>query len=137
VLATTKDYQQRVDELQHRADEIARRANTLPPDSLNSADAQRVFRQVLSKLAEARRHLQQAQDAAKADNLEELEKLIDSIRERLDGEVVETTSGLAAVESWIGTVEQRQNAPRVPPAAPEPAADDAMPVPPGSAAPIR
>jgi len=136
-LATAKDYQQRVDELQHRADEIARHANTLPPDALNTADAQRVFRQALSKLSESLRHLQQAQGAATSDSIEELEKLIDSLRERVEREVVEITWELSAVESWTATIQQRRGAPRVPPAAPDPATDDAPPVPPGSAAPIR
>jgi len=133
VLATIKNYQQRVDELQHRADEIARRANTLPPDALNSADAQRVFRKALGKLAEARRDLQQTQSSATSNRREELDKLMDSLRERLEDEVVETTSELAAVESWVATVELRQGAPRTPPAA----TDDAPPVPSGSADPIR
>jgi uncharacterized coiled-coil DUF342 family protein len=133
VLATTQEYQQRVDELQHRADEIAQRANTLPRDALNSADAQRVFRQALGKLAESRRSLQETHNAATADSMEALEKLMDSLRERLEDQVVETTSALAAVESWIATVEQRQGAPRTPPAA----ADDVAPVSPGSAEPIR
>jgi chromosome segregation ATPase len=137
VLATAKDYQQRVDELQHRADEAARRANTLPRDALNSADAQRVFRQALGKLGEARRHLQQAQAAVKSDSVEELEKLLDSVRERVESEVVETTSEISAVESWIGTVEQRQGAAGAPPAATAPATGDAPPVDPGTAAPVR
>ena len=137
VMATTKDYQQRVDELQHRADETARRANTLPRDALNSADAQRVFRQALSKLGEARRHVQQAQAAVKSDSVEELEKLLDSVRERVEDEVVEATGQISAVESWIGTVEQRQTAAGAPPAAPAPATGDAPPVDSGTAAPVR
>ena len=142
-LATAKDYQQRFDELAHRADVIGRRGNTLPPDTLNSADAQRVYRQAQAKLEEYRRNLQQAptlvEAGVKSGRPEELHKLIDSLHDRFEDGVVETTSQLAAVESWIAAAELRQGAPRIAPAppAPEPVTGDPAPADPGSAAPIR
>lgn len=142
-LATAKDYQQRFDELAHRAEAIGRRGSTLPPDTLNSAGAQRVYRQAQGKLEEYRRNVQQApalvEAGVKSGSPEELHKLIASWHERFEGGVVETTSALTAVESWIASTEQRQGAPQIAPAppAPEPVTGDAPPAEPGSAAPIR
>lgn len=142
-LATARAYQQRFDELAHRAEVIGRRGNTLPPDTLNSADAQRVYRQAQGKLEEYRRNLQQApalvEAGVKSGSSEALHKLIDSWHERFEGGVIETTSELAAVEGWISSAEQRQGAARIAPAPPasEPVTGDAAPAAPGSAAPIR
>jgi alkanesulfonate monooxygenase SsuD/methylene tetrahydromethanopterin reductase-like flavin-dependent oxidoreductase (luciferase family) len=142
-MATAKNYQQRFDELAHRAEALSQRGSALPPDTLNSANAQRIYRQAQSRLEDYRRSLQQAptsvEAGVKSGNPEELHKLIASLHERFGDGVVETTAQLSAVESWIATAEHRQPAPRVAPAqpAPEPVTDDASPVSPGSAAPVR
>lgn len=145
-MATMKDYQQRFDELAHRAEVIGQRGTALPPEALNSADAQRLYRQAQGRLEEYLRNLQQAPNlveaGVKSGSPEQLHKLIASLHERFEDGVVETTAQLSAVESWITAAEQRQRAPRVAPAppAPEPvppATGDAPPVPPGSAAPVQ
>jgi hypothetical protein len=126
-LAVKKDYEQRFDELAHRAEAIGRRGKTLPPDAQDAVSAQRIFRQALSRIEEDRGNLQQVptgiEAGAKSGNPEELGKLIDGLRERLDRGVVETTSDLAAVESWLGVVEQQQRAARAQAAPPAPDPD--------------
>jgi hypothetical protein len=69
-------------------------------------------------------------------NPEELQKLIDATREHFETGVIEATSELSAVESWLAVAEQRRSAPAAPPV-PEPGADEPAPVAPGSDAPIR
>jgi hypothetical protein len=147
-LAIQKTYQERLGELAQRAEVLGKRGNTLPPDAPNSADAQRSYRQAREKLEECHGNLQQVPTRVRAGTTsEELDKLIDELRERLEACVVETTSELAAVESWIGVTVQRQGAAPTAPAAPSAAAgtvptaapgtSDQAPDAPGSDAPIR
>ena len=141
-LAAVKDYRQRFDELTHRADALGKRGNALPPDTQNSAEVKRTFMQAMSKLEEYHGYLQQAptliQAGVKNGNPEELPKLLDNLRDHLEDGVIETTSDLAAVESWIAVAEQRRRDPRAT-AAPSATATVPAGSPPvdGSDAPIR
>jgi hypothetical protein len=136
VLATRTAYQQRFDELARRAEALRQRTAALPPDALR--DATGVFRHATGTIEEYRRNLQQvptmAEAGVKSGDPGQLEKLIDSMRERFEHGMTEVTAELSAVESAIALAEQRQTAPRVPPPSAEPATtDDSQ----GSAAPIR
>lgn len=138
-LATAKDYQQRFDELTRRADTIGRRINALPPDTLNSADAKRVYARAMAELEEYHGYLRQVpiriQAGVTNGSPDELPKLIDEMHSRLEDGVIETTWELSAVESWIAVAAQRRGAPRTGPA--NDAATDEPPVDPASGAPIR
>jgi hypothetical protein len=135
-LVMAKAYQQRFDELAHRADAI-------DPQTLSTAEVQRVYQHARSTLGRYRNEVRQApiqaQTGARNGNPDELRKLIASLRERFEEGVIDATSGLTAVESWLGVAEQRQMTPRAPaePLATEPATEDPAPEAPGSDAPIE
>ncbi|HEX2692258.1 MAG TPA: hypothetical protein VHN14_36870, partial [Kofleriaceae bacterium] len=81
----------------------------------------------------------QAQAGVKNGSPDDLHNLIDSKREWFDSGVMEASSELAAVESWLGMARQRQNPSQPPPAPPSPApgTEDSAPAAPGSDAPVR
>lgn len=117
-LATAKDYQQRFDELSHRAAALGQRGNALPPETLNSADARRVFQQALVTIDDHRRDLQKVPAAVKAavasGNPEALHKIIGEVHEHFEDGVTKASAQLAAFEGWLWMAEQWQNVPRTP-----------------------
>jgi hypothetical protein len=131
-LATARSYQGRFDEL-------ARRAEAIRTDRLRTAAVQRVFEQARSTLARYRNDLKQVpilvQAGVKSANPEELLKLIDTMRERFEGGVIEASSELAAVESWIAMADREGDLQVAPaPASAEPATGGPPPEAPGSSA---
>ena len=151
-LATARAYQGRFEELAHRAEALGRRGSSFPPDTRNTADAQRAYRHALSTIDEQSRYLRQipvrVQAGVKSGDPEELEKLIDEQRQRLEVRLTEANAEITAVESWIGLADQAQATRRAagaPAAAPPPPAPPTPPPPSedsagaasGSAAPIR
>jgi hypothetical protein len=124
---------------QARFDELYRRASAIPRDHLSTADAQWAYGQAISTLDRFRNDLKQvpvmAQAGAKSGNPDELEKLIDSMRGRFEAGVIDATSKLSAVESWLAIAEhQGGQAPRAPDPAPG-ETQPADPTAPGSPAP--
>lgn len=121
--ATAKEFLHRIDELAQRADALGKRARALPPSSLSSADAQRAYRHAQGALGQFRTRLAQAlkdvDAAVTANDADKLFELIDGQREQVEHGLIEVTSDLAAVESWVALAEQ-QPAAAAPPADPAP-----------------
>ena len=143
VLATARDYDRRLDELQERADDIERRLRTLPGGTLDSAPAEHRFSQARAAIGDRRGYLTgvRARLADKPGSVPELHALLDEMRTRLDDGVREASDDLAAVESWIATAPLRPRADAQPtpepPAPPRPGSDDGAPETDSSGAPIR
>ena len=135
-LVMAKGYQQRFDDLARRVDAIA-------PGRLRTTEVQKVYEEAKSTIERFRNDVRQVpvqtQAGVKNGNPDDLRKFIDDRRERFEGGVIEATAELGAVESWLGTAEQRQNASQPPPAPPTPEPDTEAPAPvaPGSDAPAR
>jgi hypothetical protein len=141
-LALAKSYQDRFDDLAHRAQAIH-------PERLTSLDAQRAYQQASSRLIRSRNDLRQVPLAVQAgvkSGPEELQKLIDSMRERFEGAVIQANDELDAVESAVALAEQHPAGAPAPTPAPEPVTGDpqsgdpspaADPSPPDPAASIR
>jgi len=110
-LAVAKAYQIRFDELTRRADAIRL-------DKLTAPEPRWAFGQARTTLDRVRNELQQApltvQDKAKTGNPDELLKLIDTMRQRFEGNVVDTASKLSAVESWLALSERPGGLPPAP-----------------------
>jgi hypothetical protein len=135
-LVMAKGYQQRFDELAHRVE-------TIDPSRLTTSEVQRVYQQAKSTIERYRNDVRQvptqAEAGVKNGNPDELRKLIDERREQFEGGVIEATSELSAVESWIAMAERLHGARRITPEPPdsEPDTDDSAPAAPGSDAPTR
>jgi hypothetical protein len=136
-LALAKSYQDRFDDLAHRAQAIH-------PERLASLDAQRTYQQASSRLIRSRNDLRQVPLSVRAGAQhapEEMQKLIDSMRERFEGAVIQANAELDAVESAVAMTEQRPGsapapaAPATEPVTGDPQPDD--PGPAGSAAPVQ
>jgi hypothetical protein len=147
VLATARDYDRRLDELQQRADELDRRRRALPHDTLDSAPAEHSLAQARSAIEDRRGYLQGVRArlaGGKPGSVRELHGLLDELRARLDDGVVEASAELEAVESWVAIAAQPQRAGAQPPdpepePAPAPATtpEDRAPETDSSGAPIR
>ena len=140
-----QEYQERFEELGHRAEAISKRGNTLRADALNSVEAQRVYREAMTKIEDDRQLLKDIPTriaaGVKSDDRDALPRLIDSLRERFEHDVTTATADLAAVESWISNAEQAQGNRPAPPPPPAPSAagtvQEGAPQPTGSDAPVR
>jgi hypothetical protein len=135
------EFQERFEELAHRAEAISRHGNSVRADAANSADAQRVYREAITKIEDARQLLKgvpgQIEAGAKGEDRDALPRLIDSLRERFERDAIEVNANLDAVDAWIGYAELNRAAP--PAAAPNPAGtvQEGAPQPTGSDAPVR
>lgn len=100
-LAITKSYQVRFDELGERAQQIR-------PEQLTNPEVQRVYQQAAAVIARFRNDLHQipvrVQAGVKTNEPEELQKLIDELRERLEGGFIEANAELDAVDSQIAAI---------------------------------
>jgi hypothetical protein len=115
-LEVAKSYRGRLDELAHRADAIRF-------DRLRTADAKLTYKEARIALDRARTELQRLAltipDKAKAGTPEDLQRLIDTARERLELGVTDATSKLSAVESSLAMAEHPGDGrPPAPPPAP-------------------
>jgi hypothetical protein len=123
-LEVAKGYQLRFGDLTRRADAIAL-------DRVTGTDARWAYAQARSTLDRVRNELQQApitiQDKAKSGRPEDLEKLIDTMRDRFEAAVTDATSKLTAVESWLALAE-RPGGLASPPSTGEPDRAGAAPV---------
>jgi hypothetical protein len=103
---------------QVRVGELTRRADAIHLDQLSAADAKLAYVQARSTLERARNELQHVpvtlQDKAKSGHREDLQKLIDAMRERLELDVIDATSKLSAVESWLALAERPGGQPPTP-----------------------
>ncbi len=138
--ATAKRFGERLDDLAERAQAISARGNTLRPDAANSADAQRAYREAVTKLESSRRLLETIPAQAKAGSAtpEALHKLIDNAHERLEHAVIEINANLDAVESWIAVaLDQQGRQPAAPPSAAGGTVPAGAPQPTGADAAIR
>lgn len=101
-------YTPRVDALQRRVKELDQRGQALG-GAANDAPAKQLYSQARAKVDQLRGLLQSlpgaTQEAAKTNNAEELEKLIDESRERIEKDSTEAIDELDAVESWMWTTE--------------------------------
>jgi hypothetical protein len=140
-LATAREYDHRLDELQERADQIERRLRALLGATLDSAPAEHRFSQARAAIGERRGYLTgvRARLGGAPGSVAELHALLDEMRARLDGGVREAVDDLAAVESWIATapLRPRADAQRPTPEPPAPGSDDGAPETDSSGAPIR
>ena len=125
-LATAKDYERRLDDLEQRADEIDHRRQALGRATLDSAAAEHRLAQARSAIEDRRGYLRsvRARLAGKPGSVAELHGLLGEMRARLDDGILEAGDDLAAVASWLATAAR-------PRAGARPAPD---PEPPGAAA---
>jgi hypothetical protein len=124
-LVTARDYEHRLDDLQQRTDEIDHRREALRRATLDSAAAEHRLAQARSAIGDRRSYLKgvRARLASKPGSVAELHGLLDEMRARLDGGILEAGDDLAAVESWLATAAHAQRAGAQPPAPdPEPPA---------------
>jgi hypothetical protein len=144
-LATARDYEHRLDDLQQRAGEVDHRRQALGRATLGSAAAEHRLAQARSAIEDRRGYLKgvRARLAGRPGSVAELHGLLDELRARLDGGIVEAGDDLAAVESWLATATQPQRA-GAQPSAPDPehlapaaGSDDGAPETDSSGAPIR
>lgn len=150
-LATAKDHDRRLDQLAERADELARRLDhhrrELPHATLSSAAAEHALAQARSAIQDRRGYLTGVRARlGKPGSVPELHALLDEMRVRLSDGLVEATTELAAVDSWLAAQAQAERAGAHPLAAePDPAAalpsgsgsDNGAPETDRSGAPIR
>lgn len=134
-LAAKARYQERVDELVRRAQLVGQRLGSIPRDAADAVTVRRFNQQVRTTLERARNDLRQVEAkveaGAKTGKAEELEKVVAALHDRLDSAIVEATSQVSAIESWVAIAEQRRNEPARP-AAPSsepatPSADELAP----------
>jgi hypothetical protein len=114
-LATAKDHDRRLDQLADRADELARRMERhrreLPHATLSSAAAEHSLAQARSAIQDRRGYLTGVRARlGKPGSVPELHALLDEMRARLSGGLVEATSDLAAVDSWLAAQAQAERA---------------------------
>ena len=125
-LGLVQVYTPEVDALQRQVKQLDQRGQALG-GAANSADAQRQWNEARAKVDQLRGLLQSmpsaVQAAAKTGNAEELTKLIDESRARIEKDSTAAAAQLDAVESWMWTAESAHATPPAPPApAPAPAA---------------
>jgi hypothetical protein len=141
--ATTmvKGYRPRIEELQRRSDLLMKRDRALTTALPGITEARKLLGEAKRRIDQLEGTLDAApaaiQAGAKSGHAEELEKLMDELHAKLEDGIIESTSALAAVESWLGTAEATP-AVHAPPPAPVPATDESPAPPPagnGSAAP--
>jgi hypothetical protein len=126
---------------QSRLDELTRRADAIRPEQLSAVDARSAYGQARGTLDRVRSELRQVpltvRDTAKSGTPEQLQKLIATLREHCESGVIDATSKLAAVESWLAMPEHPGDGQPPAPSPPEPVPGDPQPGDPGSAAPDR
>ena len=141
VLATAKDYDRRLDDLQQRADDLDRRCRAMPHDALDAAAAEHDLGQARSVIEDRRGYLRGARTriAGPSATVPALHALLGDLRARLDRGIVEATADLGAVEGWLAGAAQRPRAGAQPPATepPGPEVDDSAPETDRTGAPIR
>lgn len=120
-LALVKQHGREVDLLQRRADALMARGRTLGGDAPGIADAGRLLSEARSGLDQLRAQITAAPatvgNAAKT-NLDELLRVSDDLVEKVEKGEVNIRSNLAAVDSWLMSVENRPAAPTAPPPPP-------------------
>jgi hypothetical protein len=129
-------YGEQFDELAHRAEELSKRGNTVRADAATADAAKATYRNAITKIEDARQILKDVPTriaaGVKSDDRDALPKLIDSLRERFEHDVVEVNGELDAVDSWIANAELAGARPAPPPT---PAASPAGTVQEGAAQP--
>jgi len=131
-LALVQVYTPQVDALQRQVKQLNERGQALG-GATNSADAQRQWNEARAKVDQLRGLLQSmpaaVQAAAKTGNAEELTKLIDESRARIEKDTTAASDQLEAVESWMWVAESARATPTPPPPAPAPAPAPVDPAP--------
>lgn len=109
-LGLVKTYTPRVDALQRRLAELDKRGRAARSAG-DPAAAMRLWSEAQAKIDQLRGLLQgmpaAVQTAAKTNNPEELEKLIDGSEARLEHDIIESNAQLDGVESWIWNAEHQ------------------------------
>jgi hypothetical protein len=109
--AVAKTYQDQVDDLARRIQAIGPRVTALAGDALNTASAQRAYQEATTLLTRARNDLRQLPaHARESTSADDLQKLIANLHEKIGDSVLEATSDVEAVESWVATAEQQRRA---------------------------
>lgn len=120
-------YGEEFDELAHRAEELSKRGNTVRADAAASDAAKVTYRNAITKIEDARQILKDVPTriaaGVKSEDRDALPKLIDSLRERFEHDVIVVNGDLDAVDSWIANAELAGARPAAPP--PPPAASPA------------
>jgi hypothetical protein len=133
-LGLVQVYTPQIDALQRQVKQLDQRGQALG-GAANSADAQRLWTEARAKVDQLRGLLQSmpaaVQAAAKTNNPEELEKLIDESRARIEADTTAAADQLDAVESWMWGAESARATPTppapTPPAPTPPPADTGTP----------
>jgi len=114
-LATARDYERRLDDLQQRADEIDHRRQALGRATLDGAAAEHRLAQARSAIEDRRGYLKGVRArlaGGKPGSVAELHGLLGEMRARLDDGILEAGEDLAAVDSWLAAARSRPGAGR-------------------------
>jgi hypothetical protein len=142
-LALIRQHGKEVDLLQRRADALMARGRNLGGDAPGIADAGRLLSEARSGLDQLRAQITTAPttigNAAKTNNIDELLRVSDDLVEKVEKSEINVRANLAAVDSWLMSVENRPAAApttgTAPPAPAAPAGGNESPNPPVPPAP--
>lgn len=121
-VATAKAYAPRVDALQKRQKEIADRGRAVPGSTPDVPELVRLITEASDKINEMKGITgsleRQADDLARTNKADELEKLDDESSEKLDTDYTIANQDLANIEAWLWEFEQSKGT--LPPPPPPP-----------------
>lgn len=137
--AVTKTYTPIAEELDKRRQSIFQRGKNVPGNLPDVPEIVRLIGEAGDKINEMKGITsaidKQADDAAKANKADELQKIIDESQEKLESDETIANEDLTRVEGWLWQYEQGRSAPPAPKAEPVPQPNDtAEPAAEGSAA---
>jgi hypothetical protein len=119
-VATVKSYAPRVDELDKRRQSIFQRGRNVPGNQPDVPEVIRLINEAGDKINEMKGITgsleKQADEAAKANKADELEKLVDESSEKLEADFTIANEDMTHVEGWLWQYEQHRGL--VPPPAP-------------------
>jgi len=121
---TAKFYAPQVDQLDKRRQEIFQHGRNVPGNLPDVPEIVKLITEAGDKVNEMKGITgsleKQADEAAKANKLDELEKLNDESREKLDADWTIANEDLTKVEGWLWQYEQHRQLPPPPPPVPTP-----------------